>query len=72
MEDEIIISPQLEFHLFRNYKAYEEFMKGKGMRRCCMMMKLDPFTCNIRDLAGVTKEEYQIVVAMLKVEERNE
>ena len=66
MEDEIIIGLQLEFHLFRNYKAYEEFMKRKGSRRCCMMMKLGPLTCNIRELAGVERDEYPIVVAMKK------
>lgn len=70
MEDEIIISLQLEFHLFRNYEAYGAFLKRKGDIRCCMMLPLGPLTCNIRGLAGVERNDYPIVVAMKKQKRR--
>lgn len=72
MEDEIILKPNLEFHLFRNYKAYEEFMKRKKDKRTCMMMKLGPLTCSLREMAGVERDDYPIVVAMVRARKKKE
>ena len=64
LEDEVVLNMELEFHLFKTYKAYEAFMKRKGDKKCVMMMKLGPLTCKIRQAAGVGRDEYSIVVAM--------
>ena len=72
MEEEIVLKPNLEFHLFRTYKAYEEFRKRKKGKRTCMMMKLGPLTCSLREMAGVERDDYPIVVAMIRERKKRE